>query len=143
MFKSVSSSPRRERVEAGADEGDDGNDECRELFGARGPLAEDFVERTAVLGIPVADEEPDVTKPLPHRQVASLLGPMPSPGSGSRRGCAGASIRARCRTARAACGAKPSPHRRSPSPGSCWLVLGGTRSRRDRPCEEPAEALLA
>src|SRR6266508_5347637 len=34
---------------------------------------EDLVERTGVLGIPVADEEPDALKPLPHRQVASLL----------------------------------------------------------------------
>ena len=34
---------------------------------------EDLVEKTGELGIPVADEEPDALKPLPHSLVASLL----------------------------------------------------------------------
>ncbi len=35
--------------------------------------AERLVEGTGELGIPVADDKPDVIEPLPHCQVAGLL----------------------------------------------------------------------
>jgi hypothetical protein len=58
--------PLRERVRSwGADRGPDDP----YAFGA-----EDLIERTGELRIPVPDHEPDASKPLPHREVAGLLG---------------------------------------------------------------------
>src|SRR6266540_4683201 len=49
----------------------------RGLDDPHAPGAEDLVERTGELGIPIADEEAGPWMPLPYRQVASLLGDPP------------------------------------------------------------------
>jgi hypothetical protein len=45
----------------------------RRLDDPRAFGAEDLVERTGELRVPIPDEEPNAIKPLPQRQVAGLL----------------------------------------------------------------------